>query len=57
MAEEMNLDQINFQERINSGTSWTKNEQFDKDGYLNVMTRLDDIINTAGHRISTAAME
>lgn len=27
------------------------------DGYLNVMTRLDDIINTAGHRLSTAAME
>jgi propionyl-CoA synthetase len=30
---------------------------FDKDGYLNVMTRLDDIINTAGHRLSTAAIE
>ena len=30
---------------------------FDTDGYLNVMTRLDDIINTAGHRLSTAAME
>lgn len=30
---------------------------FDKDKYLNVMTRLDDIINTAGHRLSTAAME
>ncbi len=30
---------------------------FDKEGYLNVMTRLDDIINTAGHRLSTAAME
>ncbi|KAL4471394.1 hypothetical protein ABPG74_008287 [Tetrahymena malaccensis] len=30
---------------------------FDSDGYLNVMTRLDDIINTAGHRLSTAAME
>jgi len=27
---------------------------FDEDGYLNVMTRLDDIINTAGHRMSTA---
>ena len=34
MAEEMNLDQIQFQERINSGTSWTNNEQFEKDGYL-----------------------
>lgn len=30
---------------------------FDKEGYLNVMSRLDDIINTAGHRLSTAAME
>ena len=30
---------------------------FDSDGYLNVMTRLDDIINTAGHRLSTAAMQ
>lgn len=30
---------------------------FDNDGYLNVMTRLDDIINTAGHRLSTAQME
>lgn len=30
---------------------------FDDDGYLNVMTRIDDIINTAGHRLSTAAIE
>lgn len=30
---------------------------FDEHGYLNIMTRLDDIINTAGHRLSTAAME
>lgn len=30
---------------------------FDQDGYLNVMSRLDDIINTAGHRLSTAQME
>jgi propionyl-CoA synthetase len=27
---------------------------FDKDGYLNIMTRIDDVINTAGHRLSTA---
>ena len=27
---------------------------FDDDGYLHVMTRLDDVINTAGHRLSTA---
>ena len=30
---------------------------FNGDGYLNFMTRLDDIINTAGHRLSTASME
>jgi len=26
---------------------------YDKEGYLHVMTRLDDVINTAGHRLST----
>jgi len=26
---------------------------FDEDGYVHVMTRLDDVINTAGHRLST----
>ncbi|CAD8200316.1 unnamed protein product [Paramecium pentaurelia] len=30
---------------------------FDQNGYLHIMTRIDDIINTAGHRLSTAAME
>lgn len=30
---------------------------FDEKGYLHVMARIDDIINTAGHRLSTAAME
>jgi propionyl-CoA synthetase len=29
----------------------------DEDGYLFVMTRTDDIINCAGHRLSTGAME
>ena len=29
----------------------------DKDGYLYVMGRIDDIINTAGHRLSTGRME
>ncbi|MGA8239992.1 MAG: AMP-binding protein, partial [Desulfobacterales bacterium] len=29
----------------------------DKDGYAYVMTRTDDIINVAGHRLSTGAME
>jgi propionyl-CoA synthetase len=30
---------------------------FDADGYLFVMSRIDDIINVAGHRLSTGAME
>jgi propionyl-CoA synthetase len=30
---------------------------FDKDGYLYVMGRTDDVINVAGHRLSTGAME
>ena len=29
----------------------------DKDGYLYVMTRTDDVINVAGHRISTGRIE
>ncbi|KAJ3050586.1 hypothetical protein HK097_008412 [Rhizophlyctis rosea] len=29
----------------------------DSDGYVNVMGRTDDVINTAGHRLSTGAME
>src|SRR5262249_46488396 len=29
----------------------------DDDGYLYVMSRIDDIINVAGHRLSTGAME
>ena len=29
----------------------------DEDGYIFVMTRTDDIINVAGHRLSTGAME
>ena len=34
MAEKMTEMQILFQERENSGTSWTNNKKFDKDGYL-----------------------
>ena len=26
---------------------------YDEDGYFHVMSRVDDIINTAGHRLST----
>jgi propionyl-CoA synthetase len=29
----------------------------DEDGYVYIMSRLDDIINVAGHRLSTGAME
>ena len=30
---------------------------FDENGYLHIMARIDDVINTAGHRLSTAQME
>jgi propionyl-CoA synthetase len=30
---------------------------FDEDGYLYVMGRIDDVINVAGHRLSTGEME
>jgi propionyl-CoA synthetase len=30
---------------------------FDENGYLNIMTRLDDVIKVAGHRLSTGRME
>ena len=29
----------------------------DANGYLHIMTRTDDVINTAGHRISTGRLE
>ena len=29
----------------------------DIDGYVHIMARTDDIINVAGHRLSTGAME
>ena len=34
MAEIMTLDDVKLQERRNTGTTWTRNEKFDKDGYL-----------------------
>jgi len=34
MAEQMTLDQLQWQERVNSGTSWTRSESFDENGYL-----------------------
>jgi propionyl-CoA synthetase len=30
---------------------------FDEHGYFHIMTRTDDVINTAGHRISTGRLE
>ncbi len=29
----------------------------DQDGYVSVMTRVDDVINVAGHRLSTGQIE
>lgn len=29
----------------------------DSDGYFSIMSRVDDVINTAGHRLSTGEME
>jgi hypothetical protein len=34
MAEEMTELQLMFQERINTGTTWTRNDSFEKNGYL-----------------------
>ena len=41
MAEEMTLEQLNHQERVCTGTAWTRNEQFEKDGYLVVKNLWD----------------
>jgi hypothetical protein len=34
MAEQMTKEQLLLQERLNTGTSWTRNESFEKNGYL-----------------------
>ena len=34
MAEQMTDVQLMFQEKLNTGTAWTRNEKFEKDGYL-----------------------
>jgi len=36
MAEQMTEVQLMMQERLNTGTTWTKNSQFERDGYLKV---------------------
>ena len=30
----MDIQQLQFQEKMNTGTSWTRNEEFDENGYL-----------------------
>lgn len=42
-----------FKDYYNTGDSG----YFDEDGYLFVMTRSGDIINVAGHRLSTGSIE
>ena len=34
MAEAMNAMQLMYQEKTNTGTAWTRNKDFDKNGYL-----------------------
>jgi len=41
MAEHMTQSDIDLQERINTGTSPTNNEQFDRDGYLLIKNLCD----------------
>lgn len=41
MAEHMTKEDVDFQEKINSGTSSTNNEQFDRDGYFVVKNLWD----------------
>lgn len=41
MAEQMTEEQLVFQERVNTGTSKTNNNQFEKDGYLVVKNLWD----------------
>jgi len=42
MAEGMSEMQIAMQEKLNTGTAWTRNKQFDKDGYV-VVKELWDV--------------
>lgn len=41
MAEQMTMEHLHLQERKNTGTAWTRNEQFEKDGYLVVKNLWD----------------
>lgn len=49
---------LNSYMRPYPGYYFTGDEGFmDTDGYVNIMGRVDDVINVAGHRLSTGAME
>jgi propionyl-CoA synthetase len=55
-----NADQRFLESYMNPfpGYYFTGDEGFmDEDGYLFIMGRVDDVINVAGHRLSTGAME
>lgn len=41
MVEQMTEEQLFFQERLNTGTSWTRNEFFEKNGYLVIKSLWD----------------
>jgi hypothetical protein len=41
MAEQMCEEQLRFQERLNSGTAWTRNEELDTNGYLAIKNLWD----------------
>ena len=43
MAEQMTDLQIMMQERMNTGTTWTRNEKFERDGYLVIEDLWDPI--------------
>lgn len=42
MAEQMTLEQLMFQERLNTGTSKTNNKEFEKNGYLVIKNLYDE---------------
>jgi len=55
-----NADQRYLKSYLNDYPGYYKTSDagiIDADGYLSIMARTDDIINVAGHRLSTGAME
>jgi propionyl-CoA synthetase len=49
--------QVSYLERFPGFYTTGDGGHIDEDGYLYVMGRIDDVINVAGHRLSTGAME